>query len=147
MIAELGEKIGERVTIRGWVHALRDQKRMQFVIVRDETGLAQIVLEKLEPESELNGAVSSLTAESAVTLTGTLVADERVKLGGLELRLEELAVASLAETGLPIAPDSALDKRMDWRYLDLRRPDRRLIFEVQTTVEQAMREHWRGQGF
>ena len=53
-----------------------------------------------------------------------MVADERVKLGGLELRLEELQVDSLAEPELPIAPDSALDKRIDWRYLDLRRPDR-----------------------
>ncbi len=54
---------------------------------------------------------------------------------------------SLAEPELPIAPDSALDKRIDWRYLDLRRPDRRLIFEVQTTVEHAMREYWRKEGF
>ena len=59
------------------------------------------------------------------------------------MQLEELEVDSLAEPELPIAPDSALDKRIDWRYLDLRRPDRRLIFEVQTTVEHAMREYWR----
>jgi aspartyl-tRNA synthetase len=76
-----------------------------------------------------------------------VLADERVKLGGLELRLEQLAVDSLAEPELPIAPDSALDKRIDWRYLDLRRPERRLIFEVQTSAEHAMREHWRAQGF
>jgi nondiscriminating aspartyl-tRNA synthetase len=146
-VRELGGKTGERVTIRGWVHALRDQKRMQFLIVRDETGLAQVVLGKEDPPSELNDAVSSLTAESAVTVTGTAVADERVKLGGLELRLEALDVDSLAEPELPVAPDSALDKRIDWRYLDLRRPDRTLIFEVQTTVERAMREHWREQRF
>jgi aspartyl-tRNA synthetase len=146
-VQELGGKTGERVTIRGWVHALRDQKRMQFLILRDETGLAQVVLGKEDPPSELNDAVSSLTAESAVTVTGTAVADERVKLGGLELRLEALDVDSLAEPELPVTPDSALDKRIDWRYLDLRRPDRRLIFEVQTTVERAMREHWREQRF
>jgi aspartyl-tRNA synthetase len=146
-VQELGGKTGERVTIRGWVHALRDQKRMQFLILRDETGLAQVVLGKEDPPSELNDAVSSLTAESAVTVTGTAVADERVKLGGLELRLEALEVDSLAEPELPVTPDSALDKRIDWRYLDLRRPDRRLIFEVQTTVERAMREHWREQRF
>jgi len=146
-IAQLRERVGKRVRVRGWVQAIRDQKSMQFVIVRDETGLAQAVLAKQEPPSELNEAVSALTAESAVTLTGTVVADERVKLGGLELRLEELEVDSLAEPEVPIAPDSALDKRIDWRYLDLRRPDRRLIFEVQTAVEQAMREHWHEQGF
>ena len=147
LIAELPGKVGARVTIRGWVNAVRDQKRMQFVVVRDESGLAQVVLGKGDPPSELNEELSQLTPESAVTATGTVVADERVKLGGLELRLESLQVDSLAEPELPIAPDSALDKRIDWRYLDLRRPDRRLIFEVQTTLEQAMREYWRDDGF
>jgi nondiscriminating aspartyl-tRNA synthetase len=144
---DLREHVDERVTVRGWVHAIRDQKRMQFLIVRDETGLVQAVLAKDEPPSELNAAVSALTAESAVTIAGTVVADERVKLGGLELRLEELTVDALAEPELPIAPDSALDKRMDWRYLDLRQPERRLIFEVQSTVEHAMREFWRKERF
>jgi nondiscriminating aspartyl-tRNA synthetase len=147
LISELPEKIGQQATIRGWVQAIRDQKSVQFVIVRDETGQAQVVAPKEEPPSELNEQVSALTAESAVTITGSVVADERVKLGGLELRLERLQVDSLAEPEVPIAPDSALDKRIDWRYLDLRRPDRRLIFEVQTTVEHAMRDYWRKQGF
>ena len=80
-------------------------------------------------------------------MTGTVVADERVKLGGLELRIEEPQVESQAEPELPVTPESALDKRIDWRYVDLRRPDRRLIFEVQTTAEAAMREYWRRDGF
>jgi aspartyl-tRNA synthetase len=147
LIGDLRGAVEARATVRGWVHAIRDQKRVQFVILRDESGLVQAVLPKEEPASELNEAVSALTAESAVTVSGTVVADERVKLGGLELRLEQLEVDALAEPELPIAPDSALDKRIDWRYLDLRRPDRRLIFEVQSTVEQAMREYWRGDGF
>jgi aspartyl-tRNA synthetase len=147
LIEELPAKVGEQVSIRGWVQTVRDQKRMQFVIVRDETGLAQVMLAKQEPPSEVNEAVSALTAESAVTVTGTAVADERVKLGGLELKLEGLQVDSLAEPEVPIAPDSALDKRIDWRYLDLRRPDRRLIFQVQSTAEHAMREFWRGEDF
>ncbi len=146
-IDQLSQHIGERVTVRGWVHAIRDQKRMQFVILRDSTGLAQAVIAKGEEPGELNAAVSSLTAESAVSVTGTVAADERVKLGGLELKLEELKVEALAEPELPVAADSALDKRIDWRYLDLRRPDRRLIFEVQTTAENAMREYWRENGF
>jgi aspartyl-tRNA synthetase len=117
------------------------------VILRDESGLAQAVLAKEEPPGELNQTISALTVESAVSVTGTVVADDRVKLGGLELRIEELTVEALAEPELPIAEDSALDKRIDWRYIDLRRPDRRLIFEVQTTVEHAMRELWRRERF
>jgi nondiscriminating aspartyl-tRNA synthetase len=147
LIGQLREKVGERATIRGWVSTVRDQKRMQFLIARDETGLAQAVVDKQDPPSELNEQISALTAESAITVTGTVIADERVKLGGIELRIESLHVDSLAEPELPIAADSSMDKRIDWRYLDLRRPERRLIFEVQTTVEHAMREFWRQQGF
>jgi nondiscriminating aspartyl-tRNA synthetase len=147
LIADLPEKVGQQATVRGWVQAIRDQKSVQFVIVRDETGLAQVVLGKADPPSELNERVSALTAESAVTIQGAVAADERVKLGGLELKLEALTVEALAEPELPVAADSALDKRIDWRYLDLRRPDRRLIFEVQTTAEHAMRDYWRKEGF
>jgi aspartyl-tRNA synthetase len=147
LISELSQRVGERVTVRGWVQSVRDQKRMQFVILRDETGLAQAVLPKQEEPSALNEAITALSAESAVTVTGTVVADERVKLGGLELRIEDLRVESRAQPELPIAADSALDKRIDWRYLDLRRPEKRLIFEVQTTAEHAMREYWREQRF
>jgi aspartyl-tRNA synthetase len=146
-VADLKTHLDETVELRGWVHAVRDQKRMQFVILRDETGLAQLVLGKDEPPSELNEAISSLTLESAVSVTGVVVADERVKLGGIEVRLGALMVDSPAEPELPVTPESSLEKRIDWRYLDLRRPDRRLIFEVQSTVEHAMREHWRKEGF
>ena len=147
LIEQLRGKVGEQVTIRGWVQAVRDQKRVQFLVVRDESGLAQVVLAKEDPPSALNEAVSALAAESAVSIAGEVVADERVNLGGLELRLHALEVESPAEPELPIAADSALDKRIDWRYMDLRRPDRRLIFEVQTTVEHAMREFWRRERF
>ncbi len=147
LITELPGLIGKRVRVRGWVQALRDQKRVQFIVLRDETGLAQVVLAKDDPPSELNERVSGVTVESAVTIVGTVAADERVNLGGLEVKLEDLEVDSLAEPEVPIAPDSALDKRIDWRYLDLRRPDRKLIFEVQTTAERAMRDFWRKERF
>jgi nondiscriminating aspartyl-tRNA synthetase len=146
-IAELPQKLDEQVRIRGWVNALRDQKRVQFIVVRDETGMAQVVFPKGDPPSELNERISALTPESAVTIIGTVKADERVNLSGLEIKLEELDVDSLAEPEVPIAPDSALDKRIDWRYIDLRRPDRKLIFEVQTTTERAMRDFWAKEKF
>jgi nondiscriminating aspartyl-tRNA synthetase len=147
LVAELRSHLDETVELRGWVHAVRDQKRMQFVVLRDETGMAQLIAAKEEEPSELNETISALTPESAIVVSGVVVADERVKLGGLEIQLASLTVDSPAEPELPVTSESALDKRIDWRYLDLRRPDRRLIFEVQSTVEHAMREYWREQGF
>ncbi len=146
-ISQLKEHVGKTVSLNGWVHAVRDQKRIQFVILRDRTGMAQLVLEKSDPPVELNEAVTALTTESAVRIVGEVVAEPRVKLGGVEVRLQALEVEAPAEPELPVAADSSLEKRMDWRYLDLRRADRRLIFEVQSTVEHAMREHWRAEGF
>lgn len=147
LISDLKSHIGQTVRLRGWAHAIRDQKRVQFLVLRDETGMAQLVLSKDDPPSELNELVSDLAPESAVSALGLVVADERVKLGGLEVQLQQLTVDSPAEPELPVTAESSLDKRIDWRYIDLRRPDRRLIFDVQTTVEQAMRQHWHEQGF
>jgi len=67
-------------------------------------------------------------------------------LGGLEIQLESLKVEGAAEIPLPFDPfgDTLPDQdfRMDWRYLDLRRERNRLIFDVQTTLEAAMRSYW-----
>jgi len=91
--------------------------------------------------------VSSLTAESAVSITGTVVANDKVKLGGIELQLESLTIANLAEAPLPVQPDSALDIQIDQRHLSLRRPGDQLIMRVQTTMERAMRVFWEIEGF
>ena len=147
LIEALPERVGEQVTVRGWVNALRDQKRVQFVILRDESGMAQAVLPKEEQPSALNEAISALTVESAGDGHRHGPRRRAGQAGWPRAEARGLQVDSLAEPELPIAADSALDKRIDWRYLDLRRPDRRLIFEVQTTAEHAMREFWRRERF
>ena len=75
-------------------------------------------------------------------MTGELKHDERVKLGGIEIKLATLEVATHAIPETPIAADSSLDKRMDWRFLDLRHPKQNLIFRIQTTFEHALRNFW-----
>jgi nondiscriminating aspartyl-tRNA synthetase len=144
-INELGKHIDEQVTIQGWLQTLRDQKNMQFLIVRDRTGLVQVSHWK-EGNPELAETISTLGTESALTITGKVVKNEIVKLGGIEIQLEALNVEGAAETPLPFEPFGEYlpdqDFRLDWRYMDLRRDANRLIFEVQTTAEQAMREYW-----
>lgn len=142
-IADLRQHIGEEVKIQGWLQVLRDQKKMQFLIVRDTTGVVQVAYWKGNG-AELAERISTLTTESALTITGSVVENPVVKLGGLEVQLTSLEVNNLAESPLPFEPygDSLpqLDFRMDWRYLDLRRKENLLLFQVQTTAENAMRE-------
>lgn len=146
------------VTIAGWVETVRDQKKVQFVILRDETGAVQVVNPALRelPEPGEDGvvdetaparlatteAISALAHGSFIRVTGELKHDERVKLGGLEVKLATLEVVSEANPETPIAADSSLDKRMDWRFLDLRNPKQALIFRIQTTFLHALRGVW-----
>ncbi len=144
-IGDLRQHIGETVTIQGWLQTLRDQKKMQFLILRDPTGLVQVAFWK-EGSPDLAARISPLTAESALTITGKVVDNPIVKLGGIELQLETLEVEALSGAQLPFDPFAGtlpvIDFRMDWRYLDLRRPENLLIFKVQTTAEAVMREYW-----
>ena len=136
---------GQRVLVQGWVQTVRDQKKMQFIILRDHTGSVQVVHSK--GENALSVLLSSLTTESAIEVTGTVVANEKVKLGQLEIVLDNLTVVNAAPIQLPITSESALDLRLDWRFLDLRRPANTLVFKVQTAAEHAMREYWTRHGF
>jgi aspartyl-tRNA synthetase len=130
------------VTVSGWVDTVRDQKKVQFVVLRDESGAVQLVNPRTDETAEVAASISELSQGSFVTVTGDLKHDERVKLGGIEVKLTSLDVVSLAIPVTPIADDTSVDKRMDWRFLDLRRPEQNLIFRVQTTFEHAMRTWW-----
>jgi nondiscriminating aspartyl-tRNA synthetase len=150
MIADLKENIGREVKIQGWVQTTRDQKRMQFLIVRDHTGTAQAIFEKSN-DPTLAATVSSIASESCATVVGLVTENSQVKLGGFELVIKEIAVESpvLSQPPFDVFAQErpSLDKRMDWRFLDLRRPENLLIFKVQTSVEMAMREFWISEGF
>ncbi len=150
LIKDLADHIEEQVTIKGWLHTLRDQKNMQFLILRDRTGLVQVAHWK-KGNPELADLISTIGTESALTITGKVVKNDVVKLGGIEVQLEDLQVDGAAEIPLPFEPFSEYlpdqDFRLDWRYLDLRRDVNRLIFDVQTTAEQAMREYWLAHNF
>lgn len=149
-IGDLRNQIGNKVKIQGWLETLRDQKKMQFLIMRDRTGRVQVAYWKGN-ETGLADSISQLTPESALTLYGTVVENPVVKLGGIEIQLESFTVENLAQSPLPYDPFAAtlpdIDYRLDWRYLDLRRPEIALIFKVQTTLEAAMREYWMKNNF
>lgn len=149
-IGSLREHIGATVTIAGHLQTLRDQKKMQFLILRDLSGVVQVAFWKAN-NPELANAIAVLGVESVVEVTGQVVDAPVVKLGGIEVQLESLRVLSQAETPLPLDPFAealpSIDFRMDWRYLDLRRPQNTLLFKAQTAAEMAFREFWTQRAF
>jgi aspartyl-tRNA synthetase len=151
LIQDTKEKIGQQITLKGFVQTVRDQKAVQFMILRDHTGLIQVVAERSEENNKINELISMLTRESAIEVTGILVSNPKVKLGQLELQLKSLRIESMSDATLPIdifgKTETDVDKRLDWRFLDLRQPEDQLIFRIQTTIEMAMREFWIANGF
>ena len=152
LVDQLQSREDGPVSISGWVETVRDQKKVQFVILRDETGAVQLVNPATRPDPEggeqdadalaLTALISELSTGTFLTATGELKHDERVKLGGVEIKLASLEIAASALPETPIAADSGLDKRMDWRFIDLRQRRNALIFRVSTTFEHAMRSYW-----
>ena len=149
-IAALAGTPPSEVAIAGFVETLRVLKRMIFVVVRDRTGLVQVTVERAAPGETpglLERTALDLTAGSAVYVRGRLVPNPAVRAGKVELLASSIENSGPAEAGLPIDEQSASDLQLDWRFLSLRRPKNLLVFEVQTTVERAMREFWASNGF
>ncbi|MBB2976691.1 aspartyl-tRNA synthetase [Microbacterium endophyticum] len=153
LISELQSRADGAVSVSGWVETVRDQKKVQFVILRDETGAVQLVNPATREIADdaateasdalaLTESISALSTGTFLTVHGTLKHDERVKLGGTEIKIGSLDIAAAADPETPIASDSGMDKRMDWRFIDLRQRRNNLIFRVQTTLEHAMRTYW-----
>jgi len=133
------------VRLCGWVKKVRNTKYMVFVILRDHTANIQITINK--ENGELTNTALSMTAESVVEITGIVERNEKVALHGFEVVPHSITVINPATSPLPINSKSQLSQRLDWRFLDLRSRRNRLIFEIQTTAEQAMRCWWLNHGF
>ncbi|WP_375405159.1 aspartate--tRNA(Asn) ligase [uncultured Amnibacterium sp.] len=147
LISELAPLDDGSVAVAGWVETVRDQKKVQFLVLRDESGAVQLVRPRPEGDDEISLAISGVALGSFVRVAGTLKHDERVKLGGIEVRVEAFDVVAASDPEQPIAADSSIDKRLDHRFLDLRNPLNALIFRVQTTFEHALRVWWVEHGF
>ena len=127
-----------KVEFQGWIENLRDKKSMQFIVIRDLSGKVQVTVVK-EENPAIAEIFSGATLESTVKITGTAVANEYVKLGGIEVVPETVEITSHADA-LPIAEDSSIDQRIDYRWIDLRTERNQLMFKVQTCFVNALRE-------
>ena len=131
-------KVGEENKVQGFIENIRDKKTMAFIVIRDITGKLQVTIEK-EKHPEIAEAIAGLLPHSVITVEGPVLANDFVKMGGIEMLPERVTVESRAEA-LPLGPDANIDTRLDYRWIDLRTEKNQLMFQMQTEMVNSFRE-------
>jgi asparaginyl-tRNA synthetase len=145
-VQEVGRYVGQKVTIKGWLYNKTDKGRLQFLLVRDGSGMIQTVAFKKELAPEAFEAALQATQESAIIATGTIRADDRAP-GGYEMGLTDLQIVHLAQE-YPITPkEHGIEFLMDRRHLWLRSTLQWATLRVRATVIRAIRDWLDDHGF
>lgn len=136
-------KSGQGVLLKGWVYEIRELGKMRFLLLRDASGIVQCVLKKGS-----KGFDEELTLESVVSIKGKVrkakLTNKEVTFKNIEIEISELKILSKAEA-LPIQVNektitASLDKRLNYRSLDIRKQKIKAIFKIQSTLVKGMQE-------
>lgn len=149
--ADLDESyIGKKVKMAGWVRVVRDHGGIVFIEIRDKYGFVQLTTED-------DSYLTSLSRESVISVTGEVkLRDEinfnpKLRLGKIEVKIEELEVLSKSKTILPFDVEESTktseDLRLKYRYLDLRNPEMQKKIKFRSDVIFEMRSIMRSMGF
>ena len=140
-IADLSKYEGQDVTVRGWLYNRTDKGKLQFLLMRDGSGIAQCVaFQKDLPEAMFESA-RTLTQESSLILSGTVRADKRAPgfPGGYEIGIKELRVVDVADE-YPITPkEHGPEFLMDHRHLWVRSTRQWAILRIRATIVHTIR--------
>lgn len=146
---ELASKIGKTVTIRGWLHKKRLLGGLNFITIRDRSGVTQTLIEDKDEIEKLRG----LQIGTVMSLSGVVVADDRAP-GGAELHdvkvIVEVPVTDepIIEVDKPISHKSEhLDTLFDTRVLNIRNLQEQKIFKIRADLVQYIRDFLRSQEF
>lgn len=139
--------LGEKITLMGWVQRNRKLGGLQFIDLRDRTGIMQIVFGE-EINAESFEKAKSVRPEYCIAVTGEVVKREApntsMETGMVELKCESIKILSESDTP-PIYIKEDLDAaeniRLKYRYLDLRRPDMQKIFMIRNRASKAVRDY------
>ena len=145
-IKNLKDHVGQSVTLRGWLYNSRGSGKIQFLIVRDGTGLCQCVMEKTDALADLFAQAKRLPQESSLEVVGTVRADERA-VGGYELEVSGLTVIQ-ESAEYPITPKAhGVDFLMKHRHLWVRSRRQHVILRIRHTVVDAIRSYFNDNGY
>jgi nondiscriminating aspartyl-tRNA synthetase len=144
---ELKEQVGNTVRIAGWMHGLRQLSKVNFLLLRDASGIAQVVVDA-KPDMQLLG---DLHLESVLEVEGEVVAEKNAP-DGVEIHKPRIRVISEVKEVVPFpinkgALNVNIDTFLDHAYYGLRHPDRRNIFKLSAGVMRGFRQHLESEGF
>ncbi|MFQ3567873.1 MAG: asparagine--tRNA ligase [Aggregatilineales bacterium] len=148
-IRDIAAYEGQEVTVRGWVYNRTDKGKLQFIQLRDGSGIAQCVAFKREMAETDFEIAARLTQESSVIITGTVRADSRAPgiPGGFEIGITRLELVQMAEE-YPITPkEHGVEFLMDHRHLWVRSSRQWAILRIRATIIRALRGYLDERGF
>ena len=145
-IEEVRHRVGERITLAGWVSRTRDLKKIRFIVLRDRTGEIQVVVKPDAPEM-FN---LTLGREDVLSVTGEAVESDVAK-AGVEFLPDCIEVINRSQQPLPVDilenKKSDMDTRLNWRFLDFRSSTTNAIFRVQNALVKGFREYLTDDGY
>ncbi len=141
-IQDIAHYEGQEVALRGWLYNRTDKGKLQFLLVRDGTGIAQCVAFQKDLNAHDFEAATNLTQESSLSITGMVRADERAPgvPGGYEIGISSLEVIQVAEE-YPITPkEHGTEFLLDNRHLWIRSSKQWATLRIRATVIKAIRD-------
>lgn len=145
-INHLNEHEDQTVTLKGWVYNNRSSKKLQFIELRDGTGLCQCIVAKDDVSDDVWDAADSLKQESSLEITGRVVKDDR-SIGGYELHVSDLVVYQIAEE-YPITPkEHGVEFLMENRHLWLRSRRQWAVMRVRNAIIFAIHKFFQERDF
>lgn len=147
--SNISKEDGE-VIVKGWIQDTRNLGGISFVVLRDRFGTVQITLPKKKIDPELFAKITTLARESVVAITGDVKESNQTELG-VEIIPKAIEVYSEAATPLPMGVidkvNVEMDTRLNNRFIDLRKPDIKAIFELKSIMVEVLNEALHKEGF
>jgi aspartyl-tRNA synthetase len=148
--------VGKSIKLAGWVHSYRDHGGLVFIDLRDRDGITQLVFDPdtcgkaFHEESRKLRSEWVISAAGEVTARGPDLVNKKIPTGEIEIRVKDLEILSASPTP-PFTPDEhetvAEEKRLTYRYLDLRRSEMQLTLATRYRVTKIMRDYLGELGF
>src|SRR5438128_1239026 len=148
--------VPKNVKLAGWCHSYRDHGGLVFVDLRDREGLTQLVFDPDSCGQGVHEEARKLRSEWVVSISGEVemrgegLTNPKLATGEIEVRVRSMEVLSQSPTP-PFTPDEREvvneERRLQYRYLDLRRPEMQQTLRTRARVTQIMREYLGDLGF